>query len=227
MRCSTTRARHALAAGFAAVLLLAGCGAAGGDGTTSVAADRPGTIVLGTDATPQSRAVAALYAAVLTAAGERVETPDAAYATPADTVRAVVAGELGLAPAYGSTLLSVLPDGQRVPGDLAATLSMALPPGTVALPPAAADVRVLRDGDGDGGDAAPGDSGSSADVPLKDHVFPLAEAPALGSAARKALAGLNAPLTTPELAKLTARISAGEDPDDTAEDWLRARGLLR
>jgi osmoprotectant transport system substrate-binding protein len=95
-------------------------------------------MVIGADGSAESRVVAALYGELLTDAGVRVRMATTDYASPADTARAVVEGRLSLAPAYESTLLRALPGGQTMPGNMAATLSMALPPGIVALPPAAA-----------------------------------------------------------------------------------------
>ncbi|MFJ2814943.1 glycine betaine ABC transporter substrate-binding protein [Streptomyces sp. NPDC087294] len=134
---SPTRSRRgAGAAALCALLLLTGC--AGGGATKNEYADRRGATVIGTDGSAESRIVAALYGALLTGAGQQVRTVTSGYTSPADTAQAVVDGELSLAPAYESTLLRALPGGQTLPGNMAATLSMALPPGIVALPPAAA-----------------------------------------------------------------------------------------
>jgi osmoprotectant transport system substrate-binding protein len=139
--------RHRLRAAAAVVcslLFLAGCGdGANAKGPTSDYADRQGPTVIGADASAESRVVAALYGELLTHAGARVRMATAGYASPADTARAVVEGRLSLAPAYESTMLRALPGGQTMPGNMAATLSMALPPGIVALPPAAAQRGVV------------------------------------------------------------------------------------
>ncbi|MFF7888577.1 glycine betaine ABC transporter substrate-binding protein [Streptomyces sp. NPDC020794] len=99
--------------------------------------------MIGTDGSAESRVVAAIYRELLTAAGQEVRTASATYASPADTAQAVVAGRIGIAPAYESALLRALPGGQTMPGDMEATLSMALPPGTVALPSSAAQRGVV------------------------------------------------------------------------------------
>jgi osmoprotectant transport system substrate-binding protein len=128
---------RAAAAVVGSLLFLTGCVNASADSDTEYA-DREGPTVIGTDASAESRVVAALYGELLTESGTKVRMATTRYASPADTARAVVAGELGLAPAYESTLLRALPGGQTLPGNMAATLSMALPPGIVALPPAEA-----------------------------------------------------------------------------------------
>ena len=127
---------RAAAALVGSLLFLTGCASA--DGPDTAYADPQGPTVIGTDGSAESRVVAALYGELLTDAGTKVRMATTRYASPADTAQAVVAGELGLAPAYESTLLRALPGGQRLPGDMATTLSMALPPGIVALPPAQA-----------------------------------------------------------------------------------------
>ncbi|MFI7499576.1 glycine betaine ABC transporter substrate-binding protein [Streptomyces sp. NPDC049687] len=133
-----------LALTLCSLLALSACGTEpNGQGTTSVYADAQGPAVIGTDSSAESRVMAALYGELLTAAGVEVRTATTVYASPVDTARAVVEGEIGLAPAYESTLLRALPGGQTMPGDMAATLSMALPPGIVALPPAAAERGVV------------------------------------------------------------------------------------
>ncbi|MEU9960556.1 glycine betaine ABC transporter substrate-binding protein [Streptomyces sp. NPDC050982] len=99
--------------------------------------------MIGTDGSAESRVVAALYGELLTQAGEEVRTADTEYETAVDTAQAVVDGEIGIAPAYESTLLRAMPGGQTMPGSMEATLSMALPPGVVALPPAAAQGGVV------------------------------------------------------------------------------------
>jgi osmoprotectant transport system substrate-binding protein len=214
------------------------------------------------------------------------------YASPAATARAVVAGRIGLAPAYESTLLRTFPDGDALPGNMSATLSMALPMGIDALPPAAAehgvvlavtratarrhDLHSLADlaeagrrrtlgGSASGDPDAPTPSslkkaygvtltgaGTSATADVlalrstdpvitrdrlvvltdpegvipPEHVFPLIQAPYAGLAARKALARLNAALTTDQLAALASSVDAGESPAGTARNWLRSKGLL-
>ncbi|KUN95677.1 glycine betaine ABC transporter substrate-binding protein [Streptomyces caeruleatus] len=112
-------------------------------GTYSDHADGAGPTVIGSDSSTESRVVAALYGELLTAAGEEVKTAPTGYRSPADTVQAVLGGRIDLTPAYESTMLRALPGGQVVPGDMSATLSMALPPGVVALPPAAAQRGVV------------------------------------------------------------------------------------
>ncbi|MFD5537121.1 glycine betaine ABC transporter substrate-binding protein [Streptomyces sp. NPDC127079] len=137
------RPRAAVAAALCSLLFLAGCGgAANADGRTAYA-DGEGPTVIGTDGSAESRVVAELYGELLVDAGVRVRRASTRYASPADTARAVVAGRLGLAPAYETTTLRALPGGGTVPGDMAATLSAALPPGVVALPPAEADNGVV------------------------------------------------------------------------------------
>ncbi|MEU5311254.1 glycine betaine ABC transporter substrate-binding protein [Streptomyces sp. NPDC021562] len=138
------RPRAAAAALCSLLLLLAGCGgAADADGRTAYA-DGEGPTVIGTDGSAESRVVAALYGELLVDAGVRVRRASTRYASPADTARAVVAGRLGLAPAYESTTLRALPGGRTVPGStMAAALSTALPPGVVALPPVEADNGVV------------------------------------------------------------------------------------
>ncbi|SEQ43400.1 Substrate binding domain of ABC-type glycine betaine transport system [Streptomyces sp. yr375] len=134
-----TRLRLRIAAAtVCSLLLLTGCAAGAGDNPDTGYADREGPTVIGTDGSAESRVTAALYGELLTAAGTKVRIATTRYATPADTAKAVVEGEIGLAPSYESTLLRALPGGQTMPGNMAATLSMALPPGIVALPPAAA-----------------------------------------------------------------------------------------
>ena len=99
--------------------------------------------MIGTDGSAESRVVAALYAELLTRAGEEVRTADTEYETAVDTAQAVVDGKISIAPAYESTLLRAMPGAQTMPGNMEATLSMALPPGIVALPPAAAQGGVV------------------------------------------------------------------------------------
>ncbi|MEV0909208.1 glycine betaine ABC transporter substrate-binding protein [Streptomyces hokutonensis] len=135
----------ALAAGSLLLLpgLLSGCASANAAGAHVGYADRAGPAVIGTDGSAQSRVVAALYGELLTRAGEKVRTADTSYASPVDTAQAVVDGRISIAPAYESTLLRAMPGGQTMPGNMEATLSMALPPGIVALPPAAAQGGVV------------------------------------------------------------------------------------
>lgn len=125
------------------LVVLSGCANHAGPGAYSDHADDAGPTVIGTDSSAESRVVAALYGELLTAAGEEVKTAPAGYASPSDTVQAVLVGKIGLAPAYESTMLRALPGGQIVPGDMESTLSMALPPGVVALPSAAAQRGVV------------------------------------------------------------------------------------
>jgi osmoprotectant transport system substrate-binding protein len=274
------------------VLLLSGCAGASTSKTTVSAADRRGPTVIGTDRSAESRVVAALYGELLTAAGREVRTAPTAYASAADAARAVVAGEIGLAPAYETATLRALPKGDTLPGNMAATLSMALPPGIVALKPAAAErgvvlavtrstarrhsLRSLADLGRTGGrltlggpasadpDApsasslkktygvslVPAGTSRTADVLVlrstapsirenslvvltdpkgvipPEHVFPLISAPSADPAARKALAGVNALLTSEQLAALVASVDAGRAPGEVARTWLRAEGLL-
>jgi osmoprotectant transport system substrate-binding protein len=125
------------------LFVLSGCSDGRTEGTYSGHADRQGPTVIGTDDSAESRVVAAIYRELLTAAGQEVRTASATYASPADSAQAVVAGKIGIAPAYESAVLRALPGGQTMPGDMEATLSMALPAGTVALPSAAAQRGVV------------------------------------------------------------------------------------
>ncbi|WP_328834735.1 glycine betaine ABC transporter substrate-binding protein [Streptomyces europaeiscabiei] len=274
------------------LVLLSGCAGASTSETAVSAADRQGPTVIGTNRSTESRLVAALYGELLTAAGQEVRMAPTAYASAADTAKAVLAGKIGLAPAYETTMLRALPGGDTMPGNMAATLSMALPPGIVALKPAAAErgvvlavtratarrhlLRGLTDlrrtggrltlggpasGDPDapsvsslrkkyGVALAPAGTSRMADVLVlrstapsiskdglvvltdpkdvvpPEHVFPLVSAPYAGSTARKALAGVNARLTTDQLAALVASVDAGRAPGEVAKAWLRAEGLL-
>ncbi|WP_406465476.1 ABC transporter substrate-binding protein [Streptomyces sp. NBC_01622] len=135
----------ALAAGSLLLLpgLLSGCASANAAGTHVGYADSAGPAVIGTDGSAESRVVAALYGELLTRAGKKVRTADASYGSPVDTAQAVVDGRISIAPAYESTLLRAMPGGQTMHGNMEATLSMALPPGIVALPPAAAQGGVV------------------------------------------------------------------------------------
>lgn len=136
-------ALRTLALAACSLVLLSGCAGASTREATVSAADRPGPTVIGSDRSTESRVVAALYGEILTAAGQQVRTAPTAYASAADTAKAVLAGEIGLAPAYETATLRALPGGDTLPGDMAATLSMALPPGIVALKPAAAERGVV------------------------------------------------------------------------------------
>lgn len=281
-----------LALAASSLVLLSGCAGASTSGTTVSAADRQEATVIGTDRSAESRVVAALYGELLTAAGQKVRSAPTTYASAADAVKAVLAGEVGLAPAYETATLRALPRGDTLPGNMAATLSMALPPGIVALKPAAAErgvvlavtrttarrhsLRSLADLSRTGGrrtlggpasadpDApsasslkkaygvtlAPAGPSHTADVLAlrgtapsiredglvvltdpkgvipPEHVFPLIGAPNADPIARRALAGVNARLTTEQLAGLVASVDAGRAPGEVARTWLRAEGLL-
>lgn len=147
MWCSVTpgiRPRLRLAAAaVCSLVLLTGCAAGAQNKPNTSYADGEGPTVIGTDTSAESRVVAALYGELLTGAGQKVETAKTRYSSPAATAKAVVAGRLGLAPAYESTLLRTFPDGDTLPGNMSATLSMALPMGITALPPAAAQRGVV------------------------------------------------------------------------------------
>ncbi|MFF4506212.1 glycine betaine ABC transporter substrate-binding protein [Streptomyces sp. NPDC001401] len=131
------------AAAVCSLVLLTGCAAAAQNKPNTSYADGEGPTVIGTDTSAESRVVAAMYAELLTRAGKKVETAKTHYSSPSATARAVVAGRLGLAPAYESTLLRTFPGGDTLPGNMPATLSMALPMGITALPPAAAQRGVV------------------------------------------------------------------------------------
>jgi osmoprotectant transport system substrate-binding protein len=139
---SRLRPRAAVAAALCSLLFLAGCGAAKGNSATAYA-DVVGPTVIGTDGSAESRVVAALYGELLADAGVKVRTASTRYSSPADTTRAVAEGRIGLAPAYETATLRALPAAQTLPGNMAATLSMALPPGIDALPPARAQNGVV------------------------------------------------------------------------------------
>lgn len=127
-----------------ALSLLSACG--GGSepqGTHAVGVDPAGPIVVGADGSPESRVVAALYEQLLAGAGRQAQPAAGSFPTAADTARAVVAGTVDLAPAYETNLLRALPPGQRLPGNMEASLSMALPVGIEALPAAAAQNGVV------------------------------------------------------------------------------------
>ncbi|WLW50296.1 glycine betaine ABC transporter substrate-binding protein [Streptomyces sp. YU58] len=285
------RPRAAVAAALCSLLFLAGCGGAAKGNDATAYADGAGPTVIGTDGSAESRVVAALYGELLADAGVKVRKASTRYSSPADIARAVAGGRIALAPAYETLTLRALPGGQTMPGNMAATLSMALPPGVDALPPARAQngvvlavtratarthgLRTFADlakagrltlgGPASGDPDAPStaslrkaygthltESGTpaTADVLVlrgtdpvitrdglvvltdpkgalpPEHVFPLIGAPYAGLPARKALARLNSPLTTAQLAALTASVNGGASPSDTARTWLRSNGLL-
>jgi osmoprotectant transport system substrate-binding protein len=126
-----------LAVAVTSLLLTAGCGSAGPSGAYSGGADGTGTLLIASDRTAESQVMGQLYSQLLTAAGKHVQL-EPGYASPADTVKAVTAGKVSLAPAYEGILLRTLSGAQHVNGDMATTLSMALPPGITALEPASA-----------------------------------------------------------------------------------------
>ncbi|MFJ5305444.1 glycine betaine ABC transporter substrate-binding protein [Streptomyces sp. NPDC088350] len=130
-------------AAVCSLVLLTGCAAGATTASDTSYADRQGPTLIGTDTSAESRVVAALYGQLLTDAGQPVRMASTVYASPAATAQAVVAGKLGLAPAYESTLLRTFPGGQILPGNMPATLSTALPMGIVALPPAVAQRGVV------------------------------------------------------------------------------------
>ncbi|MDO0913315.1 glycine betaine ABC transporter substrate-binding protein [Streptomyces sp. DT2A-34] len=143
---SATRSRSRLrlaAAAVCSLVLLTGCAAGATSKPDTVYADAVGPTVIGTDTSAESRVVAAMYGELLTGAGQKVRMATTSYASPSATAKAVVAGKLGLAPAYESTLLRTFPGGDTLPGNVSTTLSMALPMGITALPPAAADRGVV------------------------------------------------------------------------------------
>lgn len=284
-------ALRVLALAVCSLLVLSGCAGASTSEPTVTPADGQGPILIGTDRSAESRVMAALYGQLLTDAGQPVRAAPTPYASAADAAKAVLAGEIGLAPAYESATLRALPRGDTLPGNMAATLSMALPPGIVALQPAAAErgvvlavtrstarrhsLRTLADLGGTGGrltlggpastdpDApspsslkraygvslVPAGMSRTADVLVlrgtaasiredglvvltdpkgvlpPEHVFPLISASDADSAARKALATVNARLTTRQLAALVASVDAGRAPGEAARTWLRAEGL--
>ncbi|WP_181807661.1 glycine betaine ABC transporter substrate-binding protein [Streptomyces shenzhenensis] len=137
------RRRPRAVAVLCSLLFLAGCGGAANGGRSIAYADTAGPTVIGTDSSAESRVVAALYGELLADAGTEVRMSATRYSTPADTARAVVAGGLALVPAYETSLLRALPGGRTLPGDMTAALSMALPPGIVALQPARAQNGVV------------------------------------------------------------------------------------
>ena len=132
----------AVAVAAAAVLLLAGCASSTRGAYDASADPGQGPITIGADGSAESRVIAALYAGLLTAAGEQIRQVPA-YATTEQSANAVVDGAVALAPAYESDLLRALPAAQRMPGNMAATLSMALPVGIDALPAASAQRGVV------------------------------------------------------------------------------------
>ncbi|WP_416968093.1 glycine betaine ABC transporter substrate-binding protein [Streptomyces sp. 4F14] len=136
---------RAAALAVCSLAALTACTVGGNDtsGSASDHADCVRPIVIGADTSAESQVVAALYGELLSSAGEGVRMSATRYASAPDTVHAVVEGDLDLAPAYESTTLGALPRAQTVPGDMDTTLSMALPPGIDALPPAAAQRGVV------------------------------------------------------------------------------------
>jgi len=122
------------------MLLLTACGGESGpQGSYAVGVDpTTSTIVVGTDGSAESRVVAALYEQLLAGAGRQAQQATGTFPTAADTAKAVVAGTIDLAPAYETSLLRTFDQGQRLAGNMAATLSMALPVGIEALPAASA-----------------------------------------------------------------------------------------
>lgn len=127
-----------------AALLLTACGTSSPAGTHSVAADPTHrTIIVAADDSVESRVVAALYEQLLSSAGRPTRSATSSYRTAADTAKAVVAGTVDLAPAYETRLLRTFDTGQRLAGNMAATLSMALPVGIDALASAPAQYGVV------------------------------------------------------------------------------------
>lgn len=111
-----------------ALSLLTACSTGPGAAAATVGGqDGSGQILIGADGSVESRVVAALYAQALTSAGKKVSTRPGLYASSAEAAKAVLSGEITLAPAYETLLLHALPPGTTMPGNLAATLSMALP----------------------------------------------------------------------------------------------------
>lgn len=143
MPASRPRPRAAVAAVLCSLLFLAGCGGTAKENAAAAYADDAGPLVIGTDGSAESRVVAALYGELLADAGVKARMASTRYSSPADTTRAVAEGRIGLAPAYETATLRALPAAQTLPGNMAATLSMALPPGIDALPPARAENGVV------------------------------------------------------------------------------------
>ncbi|NEB03450.1 glycine betaine ABC transporter substrate-binding protein [Streptomyces sp. SID13726] len=140
---SGNRRRLRISTAMLSVLLLTSCGNTTAGKTTVSSADHEGPTVIGSDGSAESRVVAAMYGQLLTAAGQRVRTAPKEYASPSDSAKAVVAGEISLAPAYEATVLRTFPAGETLPGNMAATLSTVLPVGIDALPAAAAQHGVV------------------------------------------------------------------------------------
>lgn len=109
----------------------------------SVGGEPDAPITLGADNSAESRVVAALYRQLLLAAGKQVRQTTTGYATPAEAARAVVTRAVTLAPMYETTFLRSIPGSKHIPGDLPASLNLALPAGVVALPPAEAQRGVV------------------------------------------------------------------------------------
>ncbi|MFJ9154615.1 glycine betaine ABC transporter substrate-binding protein [Streptomyces sp. NPDC102270] len=143
MPASRLRPRAAVAAALCSLLFLTGCGGTAKGNAAAAYADDAGPVVIGTDGSAESRIVAALYGELLADAGVKARMASTRYSSPAATTRAVVEGRIGLAPAYETSTLRALPAGQTLPGNMAATLSMALPQGIDALPPAQAQNGVV------------------------------------------------------------------------------------
>lgn len=137
MNSGIRRTGRAFFMAFVALVFVTGCATTDTSGTRSGTVDGVGTMSIAVDRTAESRIMGQLYSQLLTAAGKEVRL-EPGYATPADTAKAVTAGKVSLAPAYESALLRTMSGGQRMDGDMAATLSMALPPGVTALAPAPA-----------------------------------------------------------------------------------------
>ncbi|GAQ56045.1 glycine betaine ABC transporter substrate-binding protein [Streptomyces acidiscabies] len=139
----TRRPLRTAALALGSLLLLTGCGGTATNGATVSSGDQQGPLVIGSDNSTESRIVAALYEQLLTAAGEHVTTALTPFAGPADSARAVVRGEIGLTPAYETTLLRAMPRSGPRTDNMTLALSMALPPGVVALSPARAERGVV------------------------------------------------------------------------------------